>query len=643
VTPTPDRLRARDSEPTRWDEAGLLCRAASTGPQSYRAEDNSIEIVWSTGARVRRYDWIEERYYDEELDLRGADLSALMDGAPLLKDHIARAETTIGVVIGDTVEIRDLADGRMEGVARVRLSDAESDKDIVGKIRDGIIRGISVGYRVDEWTVVQGGGDGGVDLYRATRWIPREVSATPVQADRGAATRQEATMPDPIQTPVVPAPDPQEAVRAARKAEALRQSEIRRLCRSLNLDLDGSEEGAVKVRSALEDADQTTDQVRALILNVLAERSAKTPIQPARAEVTRDETQTSVRAVECALSQRAGLELTAEERSLANSMRGDTMIDLCKRHLGEGKVRGMSRSEIAQAALHQRSGHVTADFPAIFANVAQKVLQSSRMPAAEYRWFERFARRNDFVNFQPRTIVDMGGIGNLPVVPEGADYGRATFADESITSAAVKYGKEFQLSMEMILNNDLGAFLRIPESFGRSAERTRESIVTGLITGNQVMGDGVVLFHATSHKNLSTSGGAPDLTKIAELDGFLREQTDLDGSKVGMPAQAILIRASYRTGLEQIYSPVYSPTAAANAVTVPFSPENRIVVPSITGSAWYMITGDPAALEYGYLQGEDGPVVERYAEERSESLVYHCRMVFGAKVLDWRAFASNPG
>lgn len=637
MTPTPERLRKRDATPTRWDAEGLLCRAASTGPQSYRADDNSIEIVWTTGARVRRYDWTEDRSYDEELDVRGADLSALQAGAPLLKDHIARADATIGVVIGETVAIRDLPDGSAEGVARVRLSDAEGDKDIVEKIRSGIIRGISVGYRVDEWQITTGGGTGGVDLYRATKWIPREVSATPVQADRGAATRQEAIIMDETRTtPVAPAPDPQEAIRAARKAEAVRQSEIRGLCQRLDVEIEGA------IRSALEDPEQSIDQVRALILDTLATRSTKTAIQPARAEVTRDETETRTRAAECALMQRANLTLTAEEQSLANTHRGDTLLDLAKRHIGQ-KANGLSRQEVAQAALHQRSGHVTADFPAIFANVAQKVLQASRMPAAEYRWFERFARRNDFVDFKPRTIVDMGGVGNLPVVPEGADYGRATFADESITSTAVKYGREFALSMEMLINDDLGAFMRVPESFGRSAERTRESIVTGLITGNQVMGDGVVLFHTASHANLSTSGGAPDVTKIGELDQFLREQTDLDGSKVGMPGQAILIRASYRTGLEQLYSDWYKTTSSANAITVPISPENRIVVPSITGNAWYMINGDPAAIEYGYLQGEGGPVVERYAEERSDSLVYHCRMIFGAKIIDWRAFASNPG
>jgi hypothetical protein len=34
-----------------------MMRAAETRPASYREEDNSIEIVWTTGARVLRFDW----------------------------------------------------------------------------------------------------------------------------------------------------------------------------------------------------------------------------------------------------------------------------------------------------------------------------------------------------------------------------------------------------------------------------------------------------------------------------------------------------------------------------------------------------------------------------------------------------------
>ena len=39
--------------------APMIMRAAETRPSSYREEDNSVEVVWSTGARRTMFDWLE--------------------------------------------------------------------------------------------------------------------------------------------------------------------------------------------------------------------------------------------------------------------------------------------------------------------------------------------------------------------------------------------------------------------------------------------------------------------------------------------------------------------------------------------------------------------------------------------------------
>jgi len=81
------------------------------------AETDTIEVVWSTGAEVRRYDWWEEREVLEELDLSGADLSRLNSGAPVLDSHNAHAlSNVIGVVERAWVK-------KGEGRAEIRLSD----------------------------------------------------------------------------------------------------------------------------------------------------------------------------------------------------------------------------------------------------------------------------------------------------------------------------------------------------------------------------------------------------------------------------------------------------------------------------------------------------------------------------------------
>ena len=44
-------------------------RAATLEPSTYNEADNTVEIVWTQGASVRRYDWWEGKPYDESLDV----------------------------------------------------------------------------------------------------------------------------------------------------------------------------------------------------------------------------------------------------------------------------------------------------------------------------------------------------------------------------------------------------------------------------------------------------------------------------------------------------------------------------------------------------------------------------------------------
>ena len=44
-------------------------RAASLVPDTYNEADSTVEVVWTTGAKVRRYDYWNDRPYDEDLQI----------------------------------------------------------------------------------------------------------------------------------------------------------------------------------------------------------------------------------------------------------------------------------------------------------------------------------------------------------------------------------------------------------------------------------------------------------------------------------------------------------------------------------------------------------------------------------------------
>ena len=154
---------------------GAQIRAAS-----FREADNSIEIIWTTGAAVRRRGL--DGFYDELLSLAPGHvrLGRLNSGAPFLNTHRdGNLSDVLGAVVAGSAKI---VAGK--GLARIKLSTAPGDADHVQKIKDGVVRNISVGYAIHSAERIET--DSGIPILRVTDWEPLELSAVPVPADAGA-------------------------------------------------------------------------------------------------------------------------------------------------------------------------------------------------------------------------------------------------------------------------------------------------------------------------------------------------------------------------------------------------------------------------------------------------------------------------
>ena len=163
-------------------------RGAELRAASFDEADNSIEVCFTTGATVRRATW-RDGVFDEELVVtpEAVRLGRLNAGAPFLNTHSDWSlEDVIGSAVPNTARI---ADGK--GFARIRLSQAECDKDNVDKIKSGIIRNVSVGYMIHRVEKIEGS-EGTVPLWRVVDWEPFEISAVPIPADPGAQARSAA-------------------------------------------------------------------------------------------------------------------------------------------------------------------------------------------------------------------------------------------------------------------------------------------------------------------------------------------------------------------------------------------------------------------------------------------------------------------
>lgn len=154
-------------------------------------EARTIDVVWTTGATVRRVRW--EGWdtaipFDEELLVSNdaIDFTRLQAGAPVLDSHCTYSTAAIRAV----VDRAWLAGG--EGLATFRFPSAgvrkESD-ELFELAREKIVRNVSVGYFINRVRVVEPATRADVERRIIERWTPYEISFVTVPADAGAQVR----------------------------------------------------------------------------------------------------------------------------------------------------------------------------------------------------------------------------------------------------------------------------------------------------------------------------------------------------------------------------------------------------------------------------------------------------------------------
>jgi len=146
-----------------------LTRSAPVDPAAVDASGQGITFSFSSEYPVDRW------FGAEVLSHRAgaADLSRLNDGAPLLLNH--DPNQLIGVIEKAWIE-----NGR--GYATARFGSSPLAQQAKQDVADGIMRNVSVGYRVLELTAGEKNGDQ-PQTFTADRWVPMELSLAPIPAD----------------------------------------------------------------------------------------------------------------------------------------------------------------------------------------------------------------------------------------------------------------------------------------------------------------------------------------------------------------------------------------------------------------------------------------------------------------------------
>ncbi|MFS8930953.1 prohead protease/major capsid protein fusion protein [Cupriavidus taiwanensis] len=683
--PTPQQPAATSVAGERRD-LPLMGRSAEVG--TVNRDARTVDLVWTTGARVQRYDWWNERYYLEELSLDPAHvrMGRLQSGtANLLNTHSSwDLSNVLGVVTAASL------DGEAGG-ATVRFSQRDDVQPYFQDVVDGIIRNVSVGYRIYKMERIAPAVDGDPWIYRAIDWEPYELSLVPVPADPGATTRsaeqgqqqrtfaceffdhsqppaaagnttrKEPNMPgentttQPAATTtaatqtaaVVDQRALDEARQQGAREESERQSGIREAVRLGGLD----EAFAVQL---IGERSMTADAAGLAVLREQARRSAANPTRSAAdIQTVRDETDARRQAMGDAIvlraNPRAGLD--AARSDAARQFRGMDLMDMAREsiQLAGGNCRGLSKREIAAMALNldrdmQVRGGMssTSDFPEILGNTVSRSLRQAYQ--VQTRTFLPFCRQATAPDFKQVARTQLSEASALNKVNEGGEYKAITFGESAEKYSLGKYGGIVSITWESLVNDDLSAFDRIPLAIAAEAAALEGDIVYGILTGNPAMADGVALFHAT-HANLAAAGAAISETTLSAGRAAMLKQKGLKNRVLNVKPSFLVVGPDKEFEANKFTSASF---VAAKAVDInpAYNTSLEVIVEArITGNAWHL-AAEPGlidTIEYAYLEGEEGLFTEQRRGFEVDGLQIKARHVFAAKAIDWRGLYQNPG
>ncbi|MCL4742273.1 MAG: hypothetical protein KJZ54_08725 [Phycisphaerales bacterium] len=447
-------------------------------------------------------------------------------------------------------------------------------------------------------------------------------------------------------------------LRAQLAAETKRVAEIRRICA-----VGGGKHQDLEAKAIGEGWDITRTELEVL----RAER-------PAISGVRRDgeqPTATTARALEAALCLSAGIaeadvgkwyDERVMEAALSSRLRGAGLHTLFSVVIeaGGGHLRpGRADNEFIRAAfeasgrlVQASSGFSTISLPGILSNVANKSMLAAYQAVESAVGF--FCADTDVADFKEVTRYRLTGNGVFEKVGPDGELKHATLSEQAFTNKVETYGRMFALTRQMIINDDLGAFLQIPRIIGRMSALKREEAVFELLLSNPSN------FFSAGNKNfISGVDTALSIDALTKAEQTFMDQTDSDGKPILLSPSVLLVPTSLKVTAQQLMTetrvnettdankpkPANNPHAGKwRPVASPYL--NAQGIAGGSAKAWYLFSNpaDVAAIEIAYLRGRRVPVIESGETDfNTLGMQWRGYFDFGVAMQDHRAAVKSKG
>lgn len=435
-----------------------------------------------------------------------------------------------------------------------------------------------------------------------------------------------------------------ESAQAAQRAvenERSRVAQVTALCREFDMDPtqyinDGS----------------SIEQVRAAVIENMRRTHA-----PMGARVTQDEGDRFRAAAADGIVLRSGatVEHAAEGAESFRNMDLRALGQECLIRAGEDatRVRGMSSDEVFDA-LTRQAYNPTAAFPAILdAAVNKSVVEMYQHAPTTFQLWVTEGSKSDFKESKDHEYV-INSVGDFEEVPENGELKNSVPETELLPTSKLKtYGRQFSMTRQAFINDDIGIATRMPGLYAVKAKKTIDKLVYKTIMDNEKIFDGKTLFHA-DHSNVIASGTAPTVASIQKMILTMQLQKDQFGEPIYVTPRHIIVPVGYGFDLYTILHSAQVPGSNNNDknplanLSYPLDVIESPYLNSMAGTGnipWFIVADPMSAPSIGvdYLNGKKVPTVRRMEATGTLGFVWDVYIDAGIWVRDFRGIVKNPG
>ena len=434
-----------------------------------------------------------------------------------------------------------------------------------------------------------------------------------------------------------------EAEERARAAERARAKEITGLCRSFGFEPDKYIEDGLSI-----------EQVRSAVLDRLCAEKAPLSMGARMGESGEDEFR---RDAADGLLRRGGVEVEKPSAGSARFM-GMSMRELavfCLEREGVSNARYMGADDVLREVCTRQFYNPTASFPAILDNAINKAYVEGHRTAAVT--FDLWTKKGSLRDFKVSDNNYLAGpIGDFQEVPEGGELKSDVPVDKKLPTRRLRtYGKQFTLTRQAFINDDIGLVTRIPARHAAAARRTINNECYKILMKNPKIYDDTPLFDAKHNNLLRTGTGITKEAVQAMILALSTQKDDFDQPIIVRPGKIIVPAGMMFDTYTLFNSPYIHTEGNTQAVNPLYAYRDLQVIedPTINllaGGAgkqtpWFMTANseDTAFIEVDYLNGQEIPTIRRMETPGQLGFVWDIWLDWGVNVMDYRGAVKNPG